>query len=49
MKPNEARKTGEVGVAALLPATTYAAVLGTEPSAVASRKATQRIRETAAQ
>jgi hypothetical protein len=38
-----------VGLEARAPATTYAAVFGIEPSAVASRNGIQRMRETAAQ
>lgn len=40
---------GEVGDDAWLPATTYAAVFGTDPSPVASRNGSQPIRDTAAQ
>jgi hypothetical protein len=43
------RKAGDVGAEARAPATTYAAVFGIEPSAVATRKGTQPMRETAAQ
>lgn len=48
MKPNEARKAGEVGEAALAPATTYAAVFGITPIAVARRKGSQPQRDSAA-
>lgn len=49
MNPIAIRNAGDVGVEALAPATTYAAVLGTEPIAVARRNGAQRMREIAAQ
>lgn len=49
MKPNETRNAGDPGEAALAPATTYAAVFGTTPIAVARRKGAQPHRDTAAQ
>ena len=48
-RKKDAGQMAEVGEAAVDPASTYAAVFGTEPTAVASRNGVQPIRETAAQ